>query len=51
MDAEPVVRSGLAALERNRAVAITGMLNRAGAVSTRFVPRALVRKVAGAIKF
>lgn len=51
MDSEPVVRAGLEALDANKAVAITGLLNKAGAHSTRFVPRSLVRKIAGAIKF
>ena len=51
MDSEPVVRAGLDGLERNRAVVIPGMLNKTGAVSTRFAPRAVVRKIAGAIKF
>lgn len=51
MDADNVVRQGLKALDRNRAVAITGVLNKVGAFSTRLVPRALVRKVAGAIKY
>jgi len=51
MDSVPVVRAGLDALDRNRAVAITGALNKAGAFSTRLAPRALVRKVAGALKF
>ena len=51
MDADDVVRLGLEALDRNKAVAITGTLNRIGAVSVRFVPRSLVRKLAGAIKF
>ncbi len=51
MDADVVVRAGLRALDRNRALAITGTLNKAGAFSTRLVPRALVRKAAGALKF
>jgi len=51
MDAGEVVRQGLEALERNKAVAITGMLNKIGAFSPRLVPRGLVRKVAGALKF
>lgn len=51
MDAESVVRAGLEALDRNRAIVITGALNRIGAFSTRLVPRSLVRKAAGAIKF
>jgi short-subunit dehydrogenase len=49
MDAEPVVRKGLAALEANDAVVITGALNRAVAFSTRLAPRSLARKVAGAL--
>ena len=51
MDSQAVVRAGLKGLERNKAVVIPGMLNKTGAVSTRFVPRAVVRKIAGAIKF
>lgn len=51
MSASDVVRQGLDALDRNKAVAITGSLNKAGALAARFAPRALVRKIAGAIKF
>lgn len=51
MNSEPVVRAGLEALDANKAVTITGALNKVGALSTRFVPRSLVRKIAGAIKF
>lgn len=51
MEAEPVVREGLDALERNKAVEITGTLNAIGAFSTRLAPRSLVRKIAGSIKF
>ncbi len=50
MESEPVVRAGLKALERNRAVAVTGRLNKAVASSIRFVPRAWARKAAGSIK-
>jgi short-subunit dehydrogenase len=50
MESEPVVRMGLDGLERNKAVVIPGMLNKAGAFSTRLAPRALVRKIAGSIK-
>jgi len=42
---------GLEALDRNQAVMITGTLNKIGAASTRFIPRALLRKIAGAIKY
>ena len=50
-DAASVVRAGLKALEANRAIVVPGWLNKVGASSTRFVPRPLVRKIAGAIKF
>jgi short-subunit dehydrogenase len=50
MDSEDVVRQGLDALDRNKAVEITGTLNSAVAFSTRFAPRSLVRKIAGSIK-
>ena len=50
MDAGEVVRSALDALERNKAVAITGIINKLGAFSTRLVPRAVARKVAAAVK-
>ena len=49
MDAEPVVRKGLEALEANKAVVITGALNRAVAFSTRLAPRSIARKIAGAL--
>jgi short-subunit dehydrogenase len=51
MTAEDVVRAGLRALDRNKAVEITGWVNKAGAVSTRFAPRSVVRKIAGSIKY
>jgi short-subunit dehydrogenase len=51
MDPETVVRKGIQGIERNRAVVIAGALNKAGAYATRFVPRAVVRKAAGALKF
>ena len=51
MDAEPVVRAGLEGLEANRAVVIPGGMNKAGAWSTRFAPRSVVRKIAGSLKF
>jgi hypothetical protein len=50
MDAGPVVEAGLKGLERNRAVVVTGMLNKVGAASTRFVPRPLLRRIAGSLK-
>ena len=51
MDSAEVVKIGLNALDRNKAVAIAGAVNKAGAFSTRFVPRAAVRKIAGKMKF
>ena len=51
MDAAPVVRAGLDGLEANRAVVIPGAVNKAGAWSTRFAPRSVVRKIAGSLKF
>ncbi|MBA3511690.1 SDR family oxidoreductase [Sphingomonas sp.] len=50
-DSASVVRAGLEGLERNRAVVVPGWINKVGASSTRFVPRPLVRKIAGAIKY
>jgi short-subunit dehydrogenase len=51
MGAAEVVESGLNGLDRNRAVVITGLVNKIGAMSTRFAPRSTVRKIAGAIKY
>lgn len=51
MTADEVVRKGLAGLDRNPAVVITGALNWAGAFGTRFLPRSTIRKIAGALKF
>jgi short-subunit dehydrogenase len=51
MGAAEVVETGLKGLDRNRAVVITGLVNKLGAISTRFAPRSTVRKIAGAIKY
>ena len=51
MDSATVVRKGLAGLDKNRAVVVPGLLNKAGATGTRLVPRALTRKIAGALKY
>ncbi|WP_246104829.1 SDR family NAD(P)-dependent oxidoreductase [Sphingomonas xanthus] len=48
---EDVVRAGLAALDRNRAVVIPGLANKAGAQGHRFLPRSALRRIAGLIKF
>ena len=50
MNAPAVVEGGLKALDRNDAVYVAGMLNKVGAASTRFVPRPIVRRIAGALK-
>ena len=50
-DSASVVRAGLEGLDKNRAVVVPGLLNKVGAASTRFVPRSIVRKIAGAIKY
>ena len=51
MNAGEVVDAGLKALDSNRAVVVTGWVNKVGAASTRFAPRSVVRKIAGAIKY
>lgn len=49
-DSASVVRAGLEGVGRNQAVVIPGALNKVGAQGYRFLPRALLRKVAGVIK-
>jgi short-subunit dehydrogenase len=49
-DAPSVVRTGLRALERNRAVVVPGASNKAMAQGHRFVPRALMRRIMARIK-
>jgi short-subunit dehydrogenase len=51
MEAGEVVEAGLKGMDRNRAVVVPGLVNKIGAVSTRFAPRSVVRKIAGAIKY
>jgi short-subunit dehydrogenase len=51
MDSASVVEAGLDGLSKNRAVVVPGFVNKLGATSTRFAPRSLVRKIAGAIKY
>jgi hypothetical protein len=51
MESPDVVEAGLAALDKNRAVMVPGWKNKAVAASTRFAPRSIVRKIAGAIKY
>jgi uncharacterized protein len=51
MDADDVVRIGLKGLDKNHAVVVAGWMNKITAASTRFAPRPIVRKIAGAIKY
>lgn len=51
MEAPEVVAAGLRALDKNKAVVIPGLINKVSANSGRFAPRAVVRKIAGAIKY
>jgi hypothetical protein len=51
MRADDVVRIGLNGLEKNRAVVVTGLLNKLVAASTRLTPRSVTRKIAGSIKY
>ncbi|MDQ4088119.1 MAG: SDR family oxidoreductase [Pseudomonadota bacterium] len=48
--APQVVRAGLEGLERNRAVVIPGLLNKATAQSHRLAPRGLMRRVVARLK-
>ena len=47
---EDVVAAGLAGLARNRAVIVPGFANRLTAQSSRFLPRALMRRIVAAMK-
>jgi uncharacterized protein len=49
-DADKVIRDGMAALDRNRAVAISGALNTIIAQSIRLTPRSLARWIAGSLQ-
>ena len=51
MEAGEVVEAGLKGMDRNRAVVVPGLVNKIVAASTRFAPRSVVRKIAGAIKY
>ena len=48
--AGPVVRAGIAAMDRNRAIVIPGLANKAGAQGHRLLPRWLLRRIAGSLK-
>lgn len=49
-DPAGVVRDGLAALDANSAVKVSGAMNAAMAGSIRFTPRALARKITGSLQ-
>ena len=49
-DAVKVVRAGLAGLNRNKAVIVPGAANKVSAQASRFLPRAAMRSIIGAIK-
>jgi short-subunit dehydrogenase len=51
MTADEVVETGLAGLDRNRAVVIPGWTNKLTAMSGRLAPRSVVRRIAGVIKY
>ena len=51
MQARDVVKAGLDGLEKNHAVVVPGVVNKVVAASTRFVPRPMIRKIAGSIKY
>jgi len=51
MESPEVVAAGLRGLDRNHAVVVPGLMNKTVAASTRFAPRSIVRKIAGAIKY
>lgn len=46
----PVAAAGLAGLAKGKAVVIPGFANKAGAQGHRFLPRSILRKIAGTIK-
>jgi short-subunit dehydrogenase len=46
-----VVDTGLDGLDKNHAVVVPGWMNKVTAASSRFAPRSVVRKIAGAIKY
>ncbi|MFA6123559.1 MAG: SDR family oxidoreductase [Sphingomonas sp.] len=49
-DPDAVVRDGLRALSANRAVAVSGTLNRVTAGAVRFLPRRIARTLAGSLQ-
>ena len=50
MSAPSVVAAGLRGLDRNRAVVVPGLTNKIGAQSSRFLPRAAMRRIMASLK-
>lgn len=46
----PVVAAGLAGLSANKAIVIPGAMNKVGAQGSRFLPRSVMRRIAGVLK-
>ncbi|WP_300973393.1 SDR family oxidoreductase [Sphingomonas sp. LHG3406-1] len=46
----PVAAAGLAGLSANRAIVVPGTMNKVGAQGARFLPRAIMRRIAGVLK-
>src|SRR4051794_22041033 len=51
MNSKEVVEIGLNGLDKNHAVIVAGWMNKVVAAGTRFAPRPVARKIAGAIKY
>jgi hypothetical protein len=51
MNSPKVVEAGLEGLDINKAIVVPGVVNKLTANGGRFVPRSVVRKIAGAIKY
>jgi hypothetical protein len=49
-DPQHVVADGLKALKANRAVIVSGAMNKVAASSIRFTPRGLARRIAGSLQ-
>jgi short-subunit dehydrogenase len=46
----PVVAAGLTGLSANKAIVIPGAMNKVGAQGSRFLPRSVIRRIAGLLK-
>jgi short-subunit dehydrogenase len=50
MNAPAVVAAGLRGLDRNQAIVVPGIINKASAQSSRFLPRGLIRRIVASLK-